>query len=194
VASASWLNGWLSGDVVTVGEFRKGVGCVFDTILSVASASIDTGAVLPTTYAHMLIVMYARSDAAVTSDDLLIRFNGDTAANYDRQFQNASATTVSTNESFAQTAGFGGAVIGASGGANLFAASQVLIPHYANAANNKAALVSTIGKWGTSTGNMVVGQRATFWRSNAAINRVILLPGTGNFVAGTRATIYVMGA
>jgi hypothetical protein len=168
---------------------------VFDTTLGAAAASIDTGAVLPTTYAHMRIEVYARTDSATNGVDAInLRFNNDSAANYDFQLGTFSAATATASESFAATSAQGGLAVGGAAGANLFAVSVYEIAHYGGSANNKAVSGLASAKAGTTTGKMQVQPFGGFWRSSAAINRVTLIPSSGNFAAGTRVTVYVLGA
>lgn len=194
--SASWFNGWLSGDVVTATEFRKGMGCVFDSTLSVAAASIDTNTVgaLPTSFAHMLAIVYARDDTATAGNQAgLLRFNNDSAANYDRQNAIASAASQTDTEGLAATS-LVYDYTGGGGGANLFGASAIFIPNYANTSNNKVAFLLSGSKYGTSSGNLLTSLRAGFWRSNSAITRVSIAPASSNLAAGSRLSVYVMGS
>jgi hypothetical protein len=92
----TWLAKWNVGDVLTAAELNKSMGSLSDTTLGVSAASIDISS-LPTTYAHLLLVGQLRSDTAAASTTALLRFNGDTGANYNGetlQGLTASATAV----------------------------------------------------------------------------------------------------
>jgi hypothetical protein len=192
--SASWANGWVTGDIVSAAEYRKSMGSIFDSTLGAAAASIDVTGIVAT-YAHLLVELYARTDSATNGlDGCSLRFNGDAAANYDYQIANFSAAASSISEAFAQTGINAGLAVGGGSAANLFATTIWEIAHYAGSANNKTVNGQAAGKTGTATTNMSVRDFAGFWRSNAAINRITLFPGTGNFAAGTRCTIYALGA
>lgn len=144
------------------------------------------------TFAHLRVVAYLRGDAAVVSQLTNLRFNGDTAANYDRQsIAGAGASALST-ESFAQTSAYVGDGPGASAPSNLFSIHEITIPHYANATNNKVGIVASGTKIGTSTGNISAYRTAIFWRSNAAITSITILPAAGNLVAGSVATLLAL--
>lgn len=191
--SGTWTTDWATNDVVTAAEFRKSMGCVADSTLVGSAASIDfTG--IPTTYAHLMIVVYARGDTAASSTNLLARLNNDSAANYDNQFLSSQAAVSTASESLAATALTCGAIPAATAGANLFGQAEILVAHYAGAANNKSTRTVWGMKIGTASTNLNVGDNTGFWRSSAAINRVTLFPAAGNFVAGTRVSIYVMGS
>lgn len=191
--TGTWPSGWATGDLTLAAQYSKGMGCIFDSTLGIAAANVDVTPIVGT-YAHLLVVTYARSSAALTGAFVNIQFNGDTAANYDRQQLNGSATTVVTSEQFAQTAMFTGAMPANTAGANLFGVTLTFIPHYAGSANNKIGLSMSSTKIGTASTNLQTYLAAGFWRSNAAITRVNLIPTTGNFMAGTRVSVYGIGA
>jgi hypothetical protein len=191
--SGTWPLGWATGDIETAAEFKKGIGAISDTTLGGSAANIDVTSIVAT-YAHLLVVIYARGDTALTSTPLSLRFNNDSAANYDYQQLKGSAAAATASETFAQTAMVAGNMAANTAGANLFSAHIMFIPHYAGSANNKIALSIASLKTGTTTGLMTDNLVGGFWRSSAAINRITLLPAFGNFVTGTRATIYGMGA
>ena len=191
--TGTWPSGWGVGDIETAAEFKKGIGAISDTTLGGSAANVDIASIVGT-YAHLLVVVYARGDAASGAIGLNVRFNGDSAANYDWQKMEGTGATVTPSEAFAQTAISANNVPANTAGANLFGVSMGFLPHYAGSANNKAYLSIAAYKVGVTTGSMTDSLSGGFWRSNAAINRITLLPSSGNFVAGTRVTIYAMGA
>ena len=190
--TGTWPSGWATGDVETAVEFKKGIGAISDTTLGGIAANVDITSI-SATYAHLLLVTYARSDAAGTRA-LQLRFNGDATANYDHQQLLGTAATVQAIETFAAAQIIAGFIPLSTDGANLFSASVTFIPNYAGSTNNKLALSISGLKIGTTTGLMANYLVGGFWRSAAAINRITLLPNAGNFVAGTRVTLYGMGA
>lgn len=123
-----------------------------------------------------------------------MRLNGDAGANYDYQQLQGQAAGVFASETFGGTAIFAGVMPAVAATANCFNAGFSFIPNYANSANNKAGFTVSFNKFGTSTNQMQVNLTGGFWRSNAAINRITLIPNSGNFVAGTRVTLYGMGS
>ena len=157
------------------------------TKLTAAAASFDfTG--IPATFAHLMVIAYLRGTGASGLINIIQRFNNDAAANYDWQNLGGSGATASGFESFATTGGFDTAPA-ATAPANLFAGLRMVIPHYANAANNKAIIRTRDAKAGTSSLSLSAGPSVGFWRSNAAINRVTLRPAAGNWAAGSAATV-----
>lgn len=157
------------------------------TKLTAAAATLDfTG--IPATFAHLMVIAYLRGDTAAGLITIFQRFNNDSGANYDWQNLGGNGAAASGFESFATTGGFDTAPA-ATAPANLFAGVRMVIPHYANAANNKALVRTRDAKAGTSSLSLSAGPSAGFWRSNAAINRVTLLPAAGNWAAGSAATV-----
>lgn len=191
--TGTWASGWATGDIVTAAEFKKGAGSISDTTLGGSAANVDVSGIVAT-YAHLLVVVYGRSDTAAGAIALSMRYNGDSAANYDHQLARGIAATASAIETFAATAMSVGSLAANTAPANLFSSTIIFIPHYANSSNNKSC-VSIVGhKAGATTGLLSAEVYGAHWRSNAAINRITLLPAAGLFVAGTRVTIYGMGA
>ena len=171
-------------------NFNTGVPVVLaNSTLGAPAANIDFSAISQS-WAHLMLVCYLRGDTAATSTTTLMRFNADTAANYDYQHVAGQAATASAAEAFAQTSIYLGPSPANTAGANLFNAVVISIPYYSQATNNKSSASRTGMKRGTATGNIEVYGLAGFWRSNAAITQVTLLPGAGSFNTGSRVTLY----
>lgn len=192
--TGTWPSGWATGDLTLAAQYAKGIGCISDQTLVGSAATVDVASIVAS-YAHLLVVAYARGDTAATSTNLMLRLNGDTAANYDFQTMTGNTAGAFAAEAFAQALGASVGLIPANtAGANLFGAFIFFIPHYAGSASNKLALSVSSVKTGTTSGSMTNYLRAGFWRSNAAINQITLFPAAGNLVAGTRLSVYGMGA
>lgn len=191
--TGTWASGWQVGDIEVAAQYGKGIGSIFDTTLGGSAANVDITGIVGT-YAHLMLVVYGRSDAAAAViEPSLIRLNGDAATNYDYQVLHGTASSALAVENFAVSSAQIGNVPASSAGVNLFGCQLVFIPHYAGTSNNKALVALSSSKTGTTTSLMDVAISACFWRSSAAITRITLLPAAGNFVAGTRVTLYGMG-
>lgn len=192
--SGTWSSGWVAGDVVTAAEFAKGVGAIYDTTLGAAAASIDVTGIIDD-YAHLRLVLYARGDTAALSTTVGLRFNNDSAGNYDQQYY-TMRTTPANVVTAAHTSIVCAVIPAASGTSGAVGVSEIVIPNYAGATLRKAISWKGWAKEtadGTTSGyGGVVGGGE--WRSTAAVTRVTLTPAAGNFLAGTRLTIYGMGA
>lgn len=194
--SATWASGWVAGDIVTAAEFKKGAGLIADSTLGGSAVSIDLTS-LPTSYAHLLLLAYVRTDRAATSDSLLLRFNNDSTAIYDYSNATASGTANPTtgNAVAATSIAIATSIPGATASANRFGVVAAWIPHYAGVTNHKAVTASYWSVIGTTTADTQNGFGGGMWRSAAAISRITILPLTGtNLVAGSRFSIYAFGA
>lgn len=184
----TWASGWVTGDVVTAAEFKKGVGAIYDTTLGAPAASVDVTGII-SGYAHLLIVAYLGSDTA-SNQNILLRFNNDSAANYDRQYVAGNAAAASALESLAQTSISVGVTHSAVGASPV----MLVVPSYSSTALGHKSVLALSGlKTGTATTNLSMYATFGSWRATAAINRVTLLPAAGNFATGSRVTIYGMG-
>jgi hypothetical protein len=179
----------VTDDPVTASQLNGLPVRLANTTLSGDTASISFSSI-PAHYAHLMLVCYARGTVAATGTSLVMRFNADAGANYDRQYVYGLAATAQANEAFAATSMDPFDIPGASAGANLFAGVKILIPHYAGAANNKVVSSRYARKTGTASGNLEIVKTACFWRSSAAINEITLVPLSGNILAGSRFTLY----
>ncbi len=193
MATGTWALGWASGDIVSAAEYAKSVGCIYDTTLGSGAASIDVTSIIGS-YAHLLLVAYLRSTTAAQSTDLVLRFNGDSGANYG--YAGVGRQTANFNTVTATSLG-GGAdapIPGASATAGGFGALLMLIPHYANSANHKSAVYMAGQGSGSTTTDLTNAFAAGAWRSTSAINRVTISAAAGNLDTGSRFSIYAMGA
>ncbi len=181
--TGTWATGWATGDIVLAAEFAKGVGCISDTTLGVGAASVDITGIVGN-YAHLLVVVYARSDTAAFSTNLQTRFNGDTGANY---------TGVGTSAATSVTA-TGTNVHGASATAGLFSSVGILIPNYAGSAADKPAVAFGTNA-DTGGSNLLAGVLGGgIWRNTSAITRITISPAAGNFIIGSRVSLYALGS
>jgi hypothetical protein len=177
------------GEVITATQMNGLPVRIADVTLSASAANIDFQSI-PSQFAHLIVECYLRGDTAATSVSVVLRFNNDTAANYDFQLLTGVGATAGAAEVFADVGIRVGTAPANTAGANLFNALTIEAPHYANSANNKATSSAYGYKVGTATSNILVGASAGFWRSSAAITRVTVFPSAGNFVSGSRVTLY----
>lgn len=176
----------LAGD----GSWQSGMVRLADSTATGAVASFDFSG-LPVTFAHLMVVLYLRGDAAVDQVTATVRFNNDATAVYLYEVMTALNNVAPTSSLVSgQTSGKLGSVSGGSALASTFGVGDILVPHYAQATGNKtytARMANVTGANGSAE------QLSGRWGSSAAINRVTVLPSSGNFVAGSRVTIYGLG-
>jgi hypothetical protein len=155
-----------------------------DTTLVAAAASISFASI-PATFAHLMLVGLARGDTAATSIALQLRFNNDSAANYNVEVLTATAAVAAAATNTGLTAGWGNAIPAATAAAGHFSPVVIFIPNYASATPDK----SLFGL-GFLPANPQLQIAGSLWASTAAINRIDLFAGAGNLLAGTRFTLY----
>lgn len=182
-----------TGDLITAAQINRWCVLLADTLVTgSAVANVDLTSI-PAHWTNLLMLIYARATGAVTETSLNVRFNNDSAGNYDEQALAVSNTVVSAGEALGGSLIGVGACPGASATANQFSAITVSIPYYAGAADHKSVLGASSRKRGTSSGDLQIRHSACFWRSTAAINRITVIAGSGNLEVGTRVSLYGMG-
>jgi hypothetical protein len=165
---------------------------ISDSTLGSPAASFDLTAIAAT-YNHLMLLLYVKDDGAVINSWVNLRFNNDSAANYDREQAAATGNSNSPAGNAAATSMqvlFSAGTTGAT--AQAFGAGCLVLPNYTGTTGYKAVTTMTgaIGLVGTIT-NYLSGTYQGLWRSTAAITRITLLPGNGsNFVAGSRVSLY----
>ena len=190
----------LAGYPTDATKFARGDGTwaapamvqLYDSTLGVATASFDVSSISGA-YNHLRLHLLIRGDTAAANTRFQMRFNNDTAGNYDwqRMFL-AAAGPPGGQESFAATSLEVGDIPAATSTASLFGQGVIDIAAYAQTTAHKLEQFSgtSIEGPGTGTGNMVLWSSGGRWRSTAAINRITIFPAAGNFIAGSRLTIY----
>ena len=179
---------WASG-----GAAGTGLTVIFDSTLSSAAASIDTGASsIPAGHQALVLEVVGRSSGAVTRDGIALNVNNDTGANYDWVIFRTVGTAVTAGVNNAQTAAQLGTFPGTSITANYPVVARCIIPAYDQ---------TTFYKTGDCTQGFVYDSNAQnsqgtvvwSWRNTAAITRLKLSTALGNnLVAGTRFTVYAL--
>jgi hypothetical protein len=162
---------------------------IADTTLGSDTANFDFTSI-PSTYKHLKLVLSLRSDVAATSDGVFVRFNNDTAANYD-YIVVVLYTTMANAEGLGQTAVWATTTMGNNAVASDFGTSYIDVIDYASTTPNKSSL--SVGGWrgSTSTNFIRLYNGHGHWRSTAAINRITIYPQTGtNWKTGSRATLF----
>lgn len=165
---------------------------ISESVLAGGEASVDITSI-PATYRHLRLVVIGRGDTAALATNLLLRYNNDSAANYDwvlSSYQGASGS--GSTQAAAQTAARVGTLLAASATAGDPTLADVFIPAYAGTTFRKVS--STVQNLGNGTNTMGADQLSAKWNSTAAINRITLLPAAGNFAAGTTVTLYGIAA
>lgn len=141
-------------------------------------------------FTNLQIRYSARGDTVATSTPLLLRFNGDTGANYDRQFLAGAASVASALESLGQTSAEVSAIAAASASAGMPSTGTIEIYDYRGTTFQKNVIASMNLRRSSASGNVFARVYSVGWLSTAAITSITLTLTAGNFVAGSKFTLY----
>jgi hypothetical protein len=155
---------------------------------SPTGSSVDFTSI-PSTFRHLVLEFCGRGAAAVTTVFVSVRFNNDSAANYDDHYTGGNDATALNGDDTAQTEGFVFNIPGASAESGRAGIGTLKIPHYANTSFHKTALAHMAAEF-DATSNFDTISQAITWKSTAAINRITVKTDAGNFVAGTLVSLY----
>lgn len=148
---------------------------------------------IPPGYRALFCTITGRTDVAALSEDLNLRFNNDSGANYDLQRLSSSnvTTTSSSQQGVAQIRV--GRVSGATAVAGVASTSKLWVPDYSRTTWEKEVLSSDVRKGDTGAGGMTVDICGGAWRSTAVITELRFFGSAGQFVDGTVATLWGAG-
>lgn len=148
---------------------------------------------IPGTYKHLKIIVIARSVAVATTDNVHMRFNGDSGANYDYELSQVDNGIFTGAGIVAQTELRIGLQAAASSPAGLAGVIELVIFDYARTTFSKLFNGTWTRPRGTAANDQSVGQAGGVWRTTDAITRVQVIGGAGVIAAGSRATLYGLG-
>lgn len=167
----------------------------FESIATVTLSSASVGITfnsIPSTYKHLQIRGVARSNRVAQTDDIHIRFNGDTGANYalNQTYTDGNTQYVYTLANTNNGGAFFYPPSANSGNSNTFGLGIADIIDYAN--TNKYKTVKAMG--GAPTNDSSASwllQTSGLWLSTSAINSVTVFSQTGStLVAGSTFALY----
>lgn len=174
-------------------------GCVLicDQLLTASQASFDTNTILggniPSSFKHLDVFVYGRSDNADTNEAVFWTFNGDSGANYQVAIFTFSGGGTTSSTGGNDTKITAGNIPAATAPASYFSHVRASIANYTDTHGFKS-LVAQGGLMRASTAaNSFVIFDAGQWNNTAAVTRITLVPQVGNFVAGSRFTLYGLG-
>jgi hypothetical protein len=165
---------------------------IAETALGASAASV-TFSNIPQGFRSLLLITQARTDAAAENDNINIRLNNDSGANYDFQQVYGNSTTVAATTNRATSTPQSGITEAANSRSNTFAPAMTLIPGYASTSEKwLLTLTAAFGNVSADTDLFAI-VRAVRWRNGNAITSMVIVPQGGpNFVAGSRFQLYGM--
>ena len=157
------------------------------TTLGSSQATI-TFSSIPSTYKHLQLRAFGKTDVAGSGDYFRIRFNSDTATNYSTHFLSGDGSTTPVSGTANTSSMYATRFSGNSGATNIFGVGVVDILDYAD--TNKYKTVRTLGGVDTNGGGELFYSSGN-WRSTSAVNAITLFPNAGsNFMQYTSIALY----
>ena len=174
-----------SGELVDTTWLNARGGLLWDSVaagVSLPAASITTPT-LPTGFKHLALV-YNGTSAAASTDDLNVRFNGDSGAHYNWQYILGSTAAVAASHQENAASGRA-AELGQAGGYG--GGGMIIIPRY-NDAISKTWASYSIGV--TSAPVIQAYTYGGIWQTAAAVTSITLLTSSGSNIATGRFSLY----
>jgi hypothetical protein len=155
-------------------------------ILGTAAASVTFSSLssYAATYQHLQIRAVARMSSANTERSLVLRFNADTASNYNNHGLTGDGGSVGSYN-FADSYIGLGSFSAANATANAFGAGVIDILDAYETTKNK-----TVRSLAGATTTPQISLRSGLWRNTAAVSSITLLDPTSNLVTGSRFSLY----
>jgi hypothetical protein len=165
-----------------------GVATDYESIATIngnGSTATITFSSIPSTYSHLQVRVMAR--VAAGGEDLSVRFNGDTGANYSRHRLTGSGTAAAAagNASVNQITTLGSA--GMPTTANIYAVTIIDVLDYANTNKYKTARMLS-GQ--DSNGSGGVDFTSGAWFNTAAVSSLTIYANASNFPTAASFALY----
>lgn len=156
---------------------------------TLAAAAGSVAFTVPAGYRHLELMWQARCVGAVVLDQLALRFNGDTGANYGTQRLFGAAAVAAADQNPTGTDDIGlGTIPGGSATAGRAGAGIARIFNYANTTWHKHVLVQWTDWDGT---NAITATPGDLWGSLNAITSIeVRVAGGSNIAAGSIFDLY----
>jgi hypothetical protein len=157
------------------------------TVGSGGSSSIDFTSI-PSTYKHLQLKAFARTNAANTESYLQLQYNGDTGTNYYGQHWIAgNGSSATSNADGAASVLYVERITAANTTASIFGSVIIDILDYAN--NSKYKTNRNLGAYdGNGAGVLKIG--SGLWLSTSTISSIKITPALGSFVQYSSFALY----
>jgi hypothetical protein len=173
-----------------VGGGGGGLVVLDEVVLAADQATVNFPSIPTSGYRNLVVKIAARASIAAVDGDIYLQFNGDTSANYDRQYHFANGANHGVGEALATaTAGIGIAA-GNTAVAGAIGLTSIVIPSYRSAWRKIASGDGTV-KHTDATLSQSMVDTSVGWRNTAAITSILFgMVGGSNFKAGSVFTLY----
>lgn len=143
---------------------------------------------IPNTYTDLLIMISARSEAAGTFSDELMKINNSTSTYTNRYIYGNGSNVLGGTNAYTGSGGFIAGMVGNTSTANCFANKMVYIPNYLSS-NSKVYIVNAASETSATTAylHLLTGCRS----EGTAITSIVLVTDSGvDYAQYTTATLY----
>lgn len=165
---------------------------IASTTLGSNAASV-TFSGIPGTYKDLIVQFSARLNTA-ESPPMFIRFNGDTSANYSRQFIRTSYNATNDADRTANTS-VGACIFyvpGPSGTANAFGTAEITIPGYTASTAKQIGVLSSSPSTSTTSAEVSLAISCGTWQGTAAITSLTIY-NSNPYDLVTNSAFYLYG-
>lgn len=163
-------------------------------LIQSTTLTATTGSVVvpvPAGYTALQMTWQARTTSVNTNDNMLLRINGDTGANYSWQVMAGLNTGLTTTPGISQTSFLIGTAVGGAGSAGLFGTGHLSITGIAQAATQDMQITGTwYACWSNTAATSQVGTAGGQYASAANTSSVTFLPAAGSFASGCTFAVY----
>ena len=157
------------------------------TTVGAGGASSITFSSIPSNYTHLQIRVLARDSRANSATNLVIQFNGDTAANYADHVLYGNSTSAVAGADVSQTSAVAIRVAGNNAASNCFGAGVIDILDYANTSKYKT-MRSLSGFEDNSSGQIWL--ISGLWISTSAVTSITIAPTTSPILQYSSFALY----
>ena len=183
-----------SGGVITAvsGGSPPGMVRLAQQVLSSPAATV-TFAGIGGSFSGLQIAVTARASASATAEDMYMQFNGDTSADYSRQYIGASGGSTGAGQTTSTAQASIVFISAANALANAPVSAEIWSPAYAGTTFRKEAFSTAGGITGSGVSGIYNQNESVDWSSTAAITSITFgVVGGSNFVTGSTFTLYAL--
>lgn len=170
------------GALTRIGSVLTGTG----------ASGVFTFSSIPSSYNHLYLVVYARSDAATTAVNGLLAFNGVGGTSYNWNYLTFDGTTTGFSPSLGTSSITAAIFPGASGVASHMGMADILIPFYATTGGFKVVRSEHLQNQADSNAGIVRRMGIGQFLNTTAISSLTLTLSSGNYTTASKAELYGM--